>query len=429
MTSGNFAIVHTSSITINRDRRQRREVTNVEELAESISRLGLIHPPVVTRELVLVAGERRLTAIRHLGWESLPIQYADDLDESELHAIELEENIKRIDLTWQDQVTALQEYHSLMKTRDPAWTQEKTASAIGLKQNTVSEQLKVAAQLSDPRIADAPKFSVARGIVQRNAERADQQAVVEFRGAVGTPAERAKLPEPETIHNTSFLDWAPTYSGIKYNFVHCDFPYGIGAESFNQGAAAAHGGYDDSEENYWNLCKALANNLDRLTTPSCHLVFWFSMRFYRETLDFFSRETDFLIDPFPLIWMKSDNVGILPDPQRGPRRIYETALLGRRGDRKVVQAVANAYAAPTVRERHMSEKPEPVLRHFFRMLVDENSIVLDPTCGSGSAIRAAESLGAKFTTGLEINPEYTERARLALRQFRAGMKAAEIKNA
>lgn len=84
----------------------------------------------------------------------------------------------------------------------------------------------------------------------------------------------------------------------------------------------------------------------------------------------------------------------------------------------MVGAVANAYAAPTVRDRHMSEKPEPVLNHFFRMLVDEHTRLLDPTCGSGSALRSAESLKAENVLGLEINPEFAERARLALAQSR-----------
>jgi DNA modification methylase len=85
---------------------------------------------------------------------------------------------------------------------------------------------------------------------------------------------------------------------------------------------------------------------------------------------------------------------------------------------KLFRRLLTHTQAPTVRDRHMSEKPEPMLRHFFRMLVDDNSLVLDPTCGSGSAIRAAESLGAKIAIGLEINEEYTQRARLALQQAR-----------
>lgn len=426
MTSGHFSSVPLDKIRVERDRRQRRELTNVDELAESMARIGQINPITVTRDLILIAGERRFTAACKLGWTAINVQFTDELSHSELHAIELEENIKRVDLSWQDQVRALDEYHSLRKTERPDWTQADTARAIGLTQNTVSEQLSVARNLSDPRIAEAPKYSVAKNIVKRNEDRKDEQAIVSLRQTIGAPEGQEKGPEaPPTIINSSFNEWAPVYDGPKFNFIHCDFPYGIEADSFNQGGAAAHGGYADDEGTYWELCKTLSSNLDRIATPSCHLMFWFSMKFYRETLDFFARETDFIIEPFPLIWMKTDNVGILPDPQRGPRRIYETALLGRRGDRKVVQAVANAVGHPTVRERHMSEKPEGMLRQFFRMLVDNNSVVLDPTCGSGSAIRAAESLGAKFTLGLELNPEFAERAQLALERSRLERKNGE----
>jgi hypothetical protein len=147
-------------------------------------------------------------------------------------------------------------------------------------------------------------------------------------------------------------------------------------------------------------------------------MFWFSMRYYSDTMDHFANHSDFTIDPFPLLWLKSDGVGLLPDPQRGPRRIYETCFFGARGDRKIVSSVGNAYAAPTDGRQHVSVKPEPVLRHFFRMFIDENSTVLDPTCGSGSALRAAESLGAAHILGLELDPEFTERANLTLEAAR-----------
>jgi tRNA G10 N-methylase Trm11 len=66
----------------------------------------------------------------------------------------------------------------------------------------------------------------------------------------------------------------------------------------------------------------------------------------------------------------------------------------------------------------MSEKSEAVLRYFFGMTVDQYTTMLDPTCGSGSALRAADSLGAKRVLGLEIDEEFVDRARLKLRQAR-----------
>jgi tRNA G10 N-methylase Trm11 len=57
-----------------------------------------------------------------------------------------------------------------------------------------------------------------------------------------------------------------------------------------------------------------------------------------------------------------------------------------------------------------------MLRHFFAALVDENTRLLDPTCGAASSLRAAESLGAlpKNVLGLEVEDRFVSVAREAL---------------
>jgi len=419
MTSGSFHSIEITQIMVNREERQRADLADIETLADSIQRLGLIHPIVITRDLVLVAGERRLVACASLGHTHIACQYTDELEEPILRCIELEENIKRSQLPWKDECLAVHEYYRLRKSEDPAFSESAAARAIGLSQQAVNDRLTVAAELvrGNERVISAPKFSTAKGIVERAAARKDEESLAALR-KISHAKTSPEAPETESVINADFLKWAPAYDGPKFNFVHCDFPYGIGADSFNQGAAPTHGGYDDTEDTYWALCKCLADNLNRLTTESCHFMFWFSMHYYQSTLDYFHLNTDITFDPFPLVWLKSDNVGILPDPQRGPRRIYETALFGSRGDRKVVASISNAYAAPTDRTQHMSIKPEPVLRNFFRMFVDETSLVLDPTCGSGTSLRAAESLGASFVLGVEQNGEFAEGAKRALTKFR-----------
>ena len=62
MLSGEFHTVAISSIVVNRDDRQRKELKKIPELAASISRIGLLHPPVIDRDGTLRVGERRLTA-------------------------------------------------------------------------------------------------------------------------------------------------------------------------------------------------------------------------------------------------------------------------------------------------------------------------------------------------------------------------------
>lgn len=411
MTSGNFKSVSLSSITVNREARQRHEITveSIHSLAESIKRIGLIHPIVIRMDGTLVSGETRLEAFRLLGYDSIPVQYVEDLDEQTLLAIELEENIKRTDISWQDQVSAVKRYHDLMKDVDENWTQTATADALGIDIKTVESKLAVAKEIEkgNSRVIDAPLFSTARGIVTRTNERARADEANLLLG---------EEKEEEKVLNANFLEWAPAYTGVPFNFIHCDFPYGIGADKFAQGASSSFGGYADTEEHYWNLVSCLIKNKERLLGESGHVVFWFSMRYYSETLATLSKE--FWIDPYPLLWHKSDGKGTLPDPKRGPRRVYEVAFLCSHGDRKVVQSVANVASFPLGKREHMSEKSEDMLKHFFRMIVDGGTRMLDPTCGSGSALRAAEELGAASVLGLEINPEFALNAQRSLRKLK-----------
>ena len=54
--------------------RHRKDMGDLEVLAASISAFGLLHPPVVTKEGVLVCGERRFRAMRDiLGWKTIPV--------------------------------------------------------------------------------------------------------------------------------------------------------------------------------------------------------------------------------------------------------------------------------------------------------------------------------------------------------------------
>lgn len=63
----------------------------------------------------------------------------------------------------------------------------------------------------------------------------------------------------------------------------------------------------------------------------------------------------------------------------------------------------------------MSEKSFDMLSHFFRMLIDDSTVMLDPTCGSGMAVKAAEAAGAHYSLGLELDPFFYEGARQNLK--------------
>lgn len=223
----------------------------------------------------------------------------------------------------------------------------------------------------------------------------------------------------ELILQRDFLEWAPSYDGRRFNFGHFDFPFGINHHSSGFGSMHQWQHYLDTSDLYWALCTCLLENLDRLFFPSAHFIFWLSMKYYSQTVEMFE-SYGLTVRRSPLVWHKSDNKGIISDPDHDPRHTYECALLITRGERKLVRPVADSVAAQTQKSEasHVSEKPETVLRHFFRMCVDDLSEVLDPTCGSGTSIVAAEEMGANRIQGLDISEEVCETARARVRRHR-----------
>jgi 16S rRNA G966 N2-methylase RsmD len=76
--------------------RFRTHLGNVQELVASIADVGLMHPPVVTPDLKLVAGARRLVAMKELGWTETEVRVVDNLkDALSLLKAERDENTCR----------------------------------------------------------------------------------------------------------------------------------------------------------------------------------------------------------------------------------------------------------------------------------------------------------------------------------------------
>jgi len=247
-------------------------------------------------------------------------------------------------------------------------------------------------------------------------------AIPRSAGALSTPS----LP----IVEGDFRTWAAGYGGQRFNLIHCDFPYGInfGTSTLMGGSNRIHREeheiYADQGELYDDLLATFVAQFDRFASESCHVMFWYSNRVEIEakTRAALLRIPGFAFLRHPLIWHKSDNAGFMTPGT--PRHVYETCLVGGRGDRPIVKYVSDAYSAPSDNSLHMSAKPEPMLRYFMGMFCDEHSRVLDPTCGSGSALRAAESLRAERVLGLETNPEMVRVANVALLRARTLRKAA-----
>ncbi|MCH5334401.1 MAG: ParB/RepB/Spo0J family partition protein [Alistipes sp.] len=111
------------------------------ELADSIRQLGVIQPVTVKRadngKYIIISGERRWRASRAAGLETLPA-YIREVDDENLHAMALVENIQRQDLN------AIEIALGLQRLIDECGlTQDALSEKVGKKRSTISNYMRL----------------------------------------------------------------------------------------------------------------------------------------------------------------------------------------------------------------------------------------------------------------------------------------------
>lgn len=111
------------------------------ELADSIRTLGVIQPVTVKRtaegKYILISGERRWRASQTAGLETLPA-YIREVDDTDLHAMALVENLQRKDLNAIEVALGLQRL-----VDECGLTQDALSDKVGMKRSTVSNYMRL----------------------------------------------------------------------------------------------------------------------------------------------------------------------------------------------------------------------------------------------------------------------------------------------
>jgi ParB family chromosome partitioning protein len=114
----------------------------LKDLRESLATSGLLQPITVRHSpdgeaYDLIAGERRLRAAKELGWNTIAA-VVKDLDDRQLLALALIENLQRTDL---NPIEEAEGYDRLIK--DFGHTQQTVASMVGRDRSTVANMLRI----------------------------------------------------------------------------------------------------------------------------------------------------------------------------------------------------------------------------------------------------------------------------------------------
>lgn len=123
----------------------------LQELAASISQLGVIQPITLRRradgKYTIISGERRWRASQIAGLERLPA-YIREVDDENLHAMALVENIQRQDLNAIEIALGMQRL-----IEECGLTQEAMADKVGKKRSTVTNYLRLLSLPSEVQLA------------------------------------------------------------------------------------------------------------------------------------------------------------------------------------------------------------------------------------------------------------------------------------
>jgi site-specific DNA-methyltransferase (adenine-specific) len=416
--------------------RGRTDFSEIMELMQSIAAKGLLHPlvvrPLENGKYELLAGERRFRSVTLLGWKEVSCSVKQDVSDLSAKEIELEENLKRKNLSWQEECTLLEQIDTLKRTlhgsggrgSSSGWTQDQTAQVVGQSPGNVSKKIKLAKILKDrPDIADKVKnlpISAALGAVEKHLK------VEEVDRKYSQGLLKLKLD----ILEIDAREGLKTLEENSVDLIITDPPYGMdvleahrgkkSSSCFSQGAGLLEED-NSTEEKVKSLLLEIIPELARVLKPGSHLYMFFNFElfeFLRNTL----KASDFIVTGNPLIWIKNKTTTACSGFNYA--RSYEGILycikpalldgrLRRLGDdcRDTLEFPVDHFSTKV----HPFQKPVSLLSKLVCQSSHKGELVLDPFAGSGSTLIAARSM-ERSALGFELSSEHIKQARLLLSQ-------------
>lgn len=430
-------------IVILEDRqRQEKDPQAEEDLRKSIEEIGLLHAPVMREyqdSLVLVAGETRIGRMKDiwaLGGEvrydgkvlpigRIPYVTLGELEPLAAEEAELDENLRRKDLSWQDHAAAVNRLHLLRGKQKvkaavdaaPAGTvvdvnsivhtvaetaKELTGRSDGYYQDSTRKEILVAKHLaSNPEVAKAKSVDEAFKILKRQEA---QKVNAELAATVGATFNSSMH---EALHGSCTTLLQESRFQSYFDVICTDPPYGMGADQFGDGAGRLSGiehHYDDSYPAWQKLMQVWCPLSYAVCKPQAHAYVFCDIDRFHE-LKSMMQAAGWYVFRTPLIIYKT-NSGRVPLPDRGPRRQYEIVLYAIKGEKPVTHIYPDVI--PSTADENMShgaQKPVMVYQNLLQRSIRPGDKVLDSFSGSGTIFPACHTMQCA-AVGMEGAQEY-----------------------
>lgn len=443
---------------INDSNRIRKDYGDIEELAESIKTLGLLQPIVIRLDGTLIAGGRRLRAMRKLGWVDVPVTYFEVADEVTLRILEVEENVRRKQMTWQERVLAVAMVHErqfiLKVSGGDKWTQDATGELLGMSRANVSYAIELATYIraGDKEIDKCERMWDALNlIIKRKAEESNKLLAKMTLPTVDVAAARKMLMEAPLDDTNIFTSVGGPSSGsvasltddgempgaeptgdvilvpLSKMVLHGDClevmrqldpdcidhiitdpPYAIDMDNIDQkndGKSVESTAAEHEVQPNLNLLDTFVLEAFRTLKPTGFCVMFTDPMTWQYLYER-CISVGFKVQRWPLVWHKTHRCGNQAASYNFTKD-YEIAIVCRKGNATLLTPQASSVFMGATDEgtrslQHPFAKPPKLWQWIYSAVAHKGQLVLDPFAGVGSSTLAAIEYGLQ-PLAIEVN--------------------------
>ena len=400
---------------INTAGRERQEYRNMEELKLSVKQKGLIHPIAVMRydetyegfNYFLLAGGRRTRAFKELEFEKIPARiYPSDLNAFEIRAIELEENLRREDLTDAERLKSIKKLHDLYtdlygekkstSSNAKGHSMRDTAKKLGVSKSKVSEDYNLGQWLEDvPSLSKLPN----RAAIVRAVRTAKKQAARDKRLADYKIPDKIEDKELNELREKSYIvgSFLDKSKGIPDNTIDLidfdpDYPIEEDDQMFSgvelDRASGIYKGIP--KKDYPDFVKAVFKESYRILADGGWLIVWFGREYFKD-LQTWGHEAGLRTSWYTGRWCKGGEYASTRNPYSRLGHSIEEFFYFSKDVGEIVTPHADEFKfAPTKRndKTHPFEKPELLMLDILETFVNPGSRIVVPCAGSGNTMLA-----------------------------------------
>ena len=401
--------------------RYRIDFGDILAMSESLKEFGLIQPIVVSKptepggKYLLIAGERRLRAACFIAWTKIECTLKESLPPYERKLLELEENVRRKDINWEEQCEATRQLHELKtkelgksyEDKEKGWNLDKTAKTLHVSVGKVSQDIKLATQLIEhpelrKRASKMDKVSARKYVNQTLSAKILEKTML-----------KKGISIDLNLKNISCVEGIRKIPNNSVHLLVTDPPFALDKISkVGDGSSDVGLQYNitqtnvSTESELEKVYEQLIPELFRVMVDGAHFYMFLGMGWYTRLVHLF-RMSCFVVDDLPLIWYK-ERTTTLP---RGCHYMssYEACLFGYKPpqNRGLLKSRPNVISIPAIPPQirvHPLQKPSELINLFIENSSSPGETVLDCFSGSGATLLCAHKLH-RNSLGFELDKD------------------------